>query len=333
MVVVLHKLHAGLDLRQHASGGELAFGDILFALGDRHGGELLLVGLIVVDAHGVHSGEDDETVGTHVLREQRAGAVLVDDGRDAAQTLFGLNDGDAAAADGDDDITGAHELIDNVQLHDALGDRGGDDTAVAASGVLDEDEALFLGDLLGLFLRIEAADGLRRVLEAGVLLVNDDLRHDRGAFLLDAAALQLLLNGLLQMVADIALRHGAALGERHERRSAALVGGELHRQIDHADLRAVAVADDDFVALLYEVNDRAGGIADKFELLLGGLAKSISPESDNNSFSHSSIPYFSVAYITALMVCIRFSASWNWRAWWPRNTSSVTSIASRPNFW
>ena len=88
MVVVLHELHAGLDLRQHASGGELAFGDILLALGNRHGGELLLVGLIVIDAHGVHSGEDDETVGTHVLREQGAGAVLVDDGRDAAQTCL-----------------------------------------------------------------------------------------------------------------------------------------------------------------------------------------------------------------------------------------------------
>ena len=333
MVVVLHKLHAGLDLRQHASGGELAFGDILLALGNRHGGQLLLVGLIVIDAYGVHSGEDDETVGAHVLRKQGAGAVLVDDGRDAAQPIFGFNDGDAAAADGDDDVTGAHELIDNVQLHDALGDRGGDDTAVAASGVLDKDKALFRGDFLGLFLRIEAADGLCRVLEAGVLLVNDDLRHDGGAFLLYAAVLQLLLNGLLQMVADIALRHGAALGERHERRSAALVGGELHRKVDHADLRAVAVADDDFVALLDEIDDRAGGIADKLELLLGGFAESVSPESDNNSFSHFFDPYFSVAYITALMVCIRFSASWNWRACLPRNTSSVTSIASRPNFW
>ena len=98
MVVVLHELHAGLDLRQHASGGELAFGDILLALGDRHGGELLLVGLIVIDAHGVHSGEDDETVGADVLREQRAGAILVDDGGDAAKSVLGLDDRNAATA-------------------------------------------------------------------------------------------------------------------------------------------------------------------------------------------------------------------------------------------
>ena len=39
-----------------------------------------------------------------------------------------------------------------------------------------------------------------------------------------------------------------------------------------------------------------------------------------------------VAAITALMVCIRFSASWNTMDCGPVNTSSVTSMASRPNF-
>ncbi len=69
------------------------------------------------------------------------------------------------------------------------------------------------------------------------------------------------------------------------------------------------------VALLDEINDRAGGVADKFELLLGGLAKSISPRATTILSAIVSIPYFSVAYITALMECMRFSASWNWRAW------------------
>ena len=39
-----------------------------------------------------------------------------------------------------------------------------------------------------------------------------------------------------------------------------------------------------------------------------------------------------VAAMTALMVCIRFSASWNTMDCGPVNTSSVTSMASRPNF-
>ena len=39
-----------------------------------------------------------------------------------------------------------------------------------------------------------------------------------------------------------------------------------------------------------------------------------------------------VAAMTALMVCIRFSASWNTMDCGPVNTSSVTSMALRPNF-
>ena len=44
---------------------------------------------------------------------------------------------------------------------------------------------------------------------------------------------------------------------------------------------------------------------------------------------HSSISA-SVAAMTALMVCMRFSASWNTTDCALSNTSSVTSIASRP---
>ena len=39
--------------------------------------------------------------------------------------------------------------------------------------------------------------------------------------------------------------------------------------------------------------------------------------------------YFNVAYITALMVCMRFSASWNTRDCADSKTSSVTSKIGR----
>ena len=42
--------------------------------------------------------------------------------------------------------------------------------------------------------------------------------------------------------------------------------------------------------------------------------------------------YVSVAAITALMVCIRFSASSKTMDWLPSNTVSVTSMQVRPNF-
>lgn len=43
-------------------------------------------------------------------------------------------------------------------------------------------------------------------------------------------------------------------------------------------------------------------------------------------------PYFSVAYMTALMECMRFSASSNTTLRGPSNTSSVTSSSVTPNF-
>ena len=42
--------------------------------------------------------------------------------------------------------------------------------------------------------------------------------------------------------------------------------------------------------------------------------------------------FYSVAAITALMVCMRFSASSKTMDWGPSKTSSVTSMQSTPNF-
>ena len=53
----------------------------------------------------------------------------------------------------------------------------------------------------------------------------------------------------------------------------------------------------------------------------------------STTIPHSSllIPhYYSVAAMTALIVCMRFSASSNTMLCGPSNTSSVTSMASRP---
>lgn len=44
-------------------------------------------------------------------------------------------------------------------------------------------------------------------------------------------------------------------------------------------------------------------------------------------------PYRSVAYMTALIECRRFSASSKTRLCGPSKTSSVTSSSARPNFW
>ena len=104
---------------------------------------------------------------------------------------------------------------------------------------------------------------------------------------MDAAGVQLGLDGLLQVIADVALGHGAALGERHIRGVAALVGGKLHGQVDHAHLGAVAVADDDLVAFFHQVHDGLGGLLHQLQLLFGGISKGVAPQRHYDSLTHS----------------------------------------------
>ena len=88
------------------------------------------------------------------------------------------------------------------------------------------------------------------------------------------------------MISDVTLSHGTALGEGHERCIAALVCGELHGQVDHADLGAVAVTDDHLIAFFHKVNDRLGGALHQLKLLFGGLTQSVAAQCYYNSLCH-----------------------------------------------
>ena len=61
-------------------------------------------------------------------------------------------------------------------------------------------------------------------------------------------------------------------------------------------------------------------------------ADSKTPRSSRSGALLFRLPYFISSYMTALMVCIRFSASSKTMEAGDSNTSSVTSMASRPNF-
>jgi hypothetical protein len=60
--------------------------------------------------------------------------------------------------------------------------------------------------------------------------------------------------------------------------------------LNHADLRAVAVRDDDLVTVLDQVCDGAGRRLDSLHLLFKIFAQSVAAQSDHNSFSHFIIP-------------------------------------------
>ena len=90
------------------------------------------------------------------------------------------------------------------------------------------------------------------------------------------------------MVADIALAHRAALGEGHVGLDGPRLGGGGHAEVDHADLRAVAVGDDDLVALRDQIDDGLGGLGDEGELLIRGVAQCVATQGDGDSLAHVS---------------------------------------------
>ena len=139
--------------------------------------------------------------------------------------------------------------LDSVLFNDVDRLGGGNDLTVAAARVLDHRVALFCGDAVGGLLVVERADGLGGMLEGGVSLVNEDLCHDGRNVLVHAAGGELVTDGVLQVVTDVALTHRAALGEGHVGLDGLGLSGGGHTEVDHADLRAVAVGDDDLVAL------------------------------------------------------------------------------------
>ena len=135
------------------------------------------------------------------------------------------------------------------------------------------------------------------MLEGGVGLINEHLRHDGRDVLVHAAGGELVADGVLQVVADIALAHRAALGEGHVGLDGLGLGGG-HAEVDHADLRAVAVGDDDLVALRDQVDDGLGGLGDKGELLVGGVAQRVAAQGDDDSFAHDD--YLSFDFLKTL---------------------------------
>ena len=234
----------------------------------------------------LNGGQQEQNVGVAVLGQQLAAQVLVDDGGNAlvaALVLVVADDGDAAATAGDDDELVVEQVEDGVSLDDLLGIGGSDDATPAAAGILDEDLGGILGhELLGLLLGVEGADRLGRVLERGIIRVALDLGDDGGGVPTLIALVHLAADALLQVITNVALGHGAALGQRHLGGTDGIVGsGE--GVLDHADLRAVAVGDDDLVTLLDETKESVGGVAHGLDLLDGVVAEGVAAKGDDNT--------------------------------------------------
>jgi hypothetical protein len=215
-----------------------------------------------VDA--VHVGGHEEEVGVHVLGQQFAGQVFVDDGFDArqvARTRRRVHRGDAAAASTDDHGPAVKQPADRLDLQDLPWLRRGHHPAPRGSVRL-ECPALGGRQLVGSILGVNRTDELRRMGEGRILRVHHDhgeqcghllpRRQETPQFLLDEIA-DHALSARVQDVQRVRLRVGVRLG--------------LQRQQAH--LRPVAVHDHDAVPG-GQRRDRLGRDHDVPPLHLGG---------------------------------------------------------------
>ena len=112
---------------------------------------------------------------------------------------------------------------------------------------------------------------------------------------------------LLKVITNISLCHRTTFWEWNVRCVSTIIRRIVHCKVNHTNLWSVAVADNNVISLLYEVYDSSCCILNKKELLFRRIAKGVTAQGNYKSLSH--LYYLSVAYITALIVCILFSAS------------------------
>jgi hypothetical protein len=171
---------------------------------------------------------------------------------------------------------------------------------------------------------VDRADRFGRLVEGGVVGLDLDPRQQRGH---RALAAERVADLLFEQVADQAI----GLGAEHVQRVRRHVGVGLGLQGQQADLRAVAVNDDQLVFHRH-CGQTPCGDAHVVQLVLRSgdlLAAQQRVAADGDDDAHLAV-HPSVATSTALIVCMRFSACVKTIEASDSKTSSVTSIASRP---
>ena len=261
--------------------------DVFFSLADCHGIKVTLVGLAEVDRDFLYSRENYEHVGLEVKGKACTGAVLVDNGSHTGVVArLVLDDGNAATTHGDNHCVSVNKVLNHGKFHNLHRSGRGHHAAPSASGIFNKGVVGRCHDGFGFFFAVEHAHGFGGVLESGVVVVDHHLRYERDARFVDAAANQFATHCLLQVITNVALSHGATLGEGDARCATAILGRELECQVHHAHLRAIAVTDNHIVALLNEVYDGGSGSLDELELLFGRIAQGVSAQGNYKSFVH-----------------------------------------------
>ena len=92
----------------------------------------------------------------------------------------------------------------------------------------------------------------------------------------DVEFVQLVHEGAGELCPNIPLAHGVAVLQRHEGHMGGIgVMSHLEGLVDDADLRAIAVRDDDVNALLDHLGDELGAAGNALSLFLGIIAQGV----------------------------------------------------------
>src|SRR6266581_2677409 len=250
----LQELDRRLDLRAHTSRRELARGQVLLRLCDRHAVEGLLRRLAEIQRDLRDVRRDREMLPSERPREDRGREVLVDHRLDADEARAPPDDGDAASTCGDHDAAVAvpDEPRDDVLLDDVQGMRRRHDAPPPAPLVehhLPAFRALHDDLVLPGVVR---PDRLRRIRERRVVGVDEDLRDDARDVTFDASVGELVPERLREQVPDLRLALRAADIEGHRGHEMA---GLLVLHEDVADLGPIAVRHDHVVPGLDELRE------------------------------------------------------------------------------
>ena len=235
-----------------------------------------------------HSGQDNQPICVQLLCEDGGGEILVNDGGCALQMVpFRFEHRDAAPAAGNDDMICLHEGADRIDFDDTLWFRAGHHPAPAAAGIFHDVVIPFLFQCTGFRLGHEGADGFGGILEGRIVRIHFHLgQHGSSAFI-DAPVQHFFAHGVLEVIADIALAHSHTDRQGARNILFRLGTGQLrHGVLDHAHLGTVAMADDDFVAVLDQVHHGLRRNFHGFHLLRQIGAQGVSAQGNHDSFAH-----------------------------------------------
>ena len=233
-----------------------------------------------------HRRGNDEQVALDAFGEQAGGQILIHHGIDALIAPFRTEHRDTTATARDEVQARGKERFQPGLLDDLQRAWRGYVTPEAAPGVFPEHpRGIFAAEELGPLGRVEFAHGLRGIPETGIVLVHDHLRQHGDGILAQAAPEELVLQRLLNLVPNAALRVRHASHQRQAVQPGRGVRDFAPPQ-QEAHLRAISIGDNHLISQLHEAHDMLSGDAQGPVLILYGLGvltedERISPDGDN----------------------------------------------------